>query len=118
MSKTNGMKNKVEESIKKPKEKRFSISKEDREKLDKLQAVAYSLKIQHDGIMDSIYIELERIKMRLSVMSGVPEGVERVVTFDKKNNQLVALDFVKNDVKRAKEEVKKEEEETKLATKN
>lgn len=73
-------------------QKRYSLSKEEREKVTKLQDIADSLKLQHDGMLESIFVQLERVKHRLDLTRDVPKGYSRAITFDAKTFELVVHD--------------------------
>lgn len=96
-----------------PKERRFDLSKEEKTRMAKLQEIADSLKLQHDGMVDSMAIELKKVQQRLD-LNDIPEGTERVINFDSQMFELIVTDFNKEDLKKAKEVVDKEEINKKL----
>lgn len=87
----------------KPKEKRFDLSKEERERVSKLKEGADFMKLAHDGFVDSMAIELKKAEKRLG-LSEVKKGYERIINFDSNTYQLVVVEYNQEDIEQAKKE--------------
>lgn len=90
--------------LKKPKERRYSLTSEERDKIAQMKRISDDLKLQHDALQDSMFVELEKVKLRVGLKDEiVSEKLERVVTFDPDKNELVVVDYDKKQVREARE---------------
>lgn len=89
------MPNKKEEKAEK-KTKRFSITAEERLEIEDINNVIALMRIQREGLSNSIDIALMRIRHRLGITNDkVPEGYTRTVAFDYKKFEIVVEDTPK-----------------------
>lgn len=73
--------------------KRYSILKEEREKIQNIQSVIGILALQREGLNNSINMLLMGIRMRLAIKdSDAPKGYVRSVDFDPSTYELVVTD--------------------------
>lgn len=79
-----------------PKEKRYSILKEEKEKILNIQSIIGMLALQREGLQRSIDITLMMARQRLAIKdSEAPEGYERNVSFDMEKYELIVTDVPK-----------------------
>ena len=87
--------------------KRFSLSKEEREKIQNIQSVMGILGIQREGLQHSMMLELAKARARLDIKDNeAPDGYVRNVDFDPQTYELLVRDFPKPP--EPKEKVKEE----------
>jgi hypothetical protein len=95
----------------KPITKRYSLTTEERTKVQNLQSVLGILALQSEGIRNSLMLELARTKSRNGIKENqAPEGFVRNVDFDPDKFEIVVTDIpvpekpaeVKNDPNEAK----------------
>ena len=79
-----------------PKVKRYSILKEEKEKILNIQSIIGMLALQREGLQRSIDITLMMARQRLAIKdSEAPEGYVRDVSFDMEKYELVVTDSPK-----------------------
>lgn len=78
------------------KQKRYSLSKEEREKVQNVQSVMGILALQREGLQHSLILEIAKARQRLSIReSDAPEGYIRSVDFDPNSFELIVSDIPK-----------------------
>jgi len=77
------------------KTKRFSLSKEAKEKIQNIHSVLGILALQREGLNNSMMLELARVRQTLSIEDKGPEGYARQVTFDPATYEMIVTDFPK-----------------------
>lgn len=76
--------------------KRFSLSAEERLEIEDINNVIALMRVQREGLSNSIDIALMRVRHRLGLTSNnAPEGYTRSVSFDYKTFEMVVEDTLK-----------------------
>ncbi len=76
--------------------KRFSLSKEEREKIQNIQSVMGILALEREGLNHSIGVALVGVRQRLGIGEhSAPEGFIRDITYDSNTYELVVTDIPK-----------------------
>lgn len=76
--------------------KRYSLSKEEREKIGNIQSVMGILSLLRQGMDHSLTLALMGARVRLSIKdTDAPEGHLRQVDFDSKTDELIVRDIPK-----------------------
>lgn len=85
---------------------RYTLTQEEREKIQNLQSVLGILGLQREGLNHSIMLEIARIRKRCGIQENGPEGFQRVVDFDPQKYEMVVSDLkiVKKEEKPVKDE--------------
>lgn len=88
--------------------KRYSLSDEERHKVQNIQSVMGILHLLRNGLQYSMTLEIAKVRDRLGIKeSDAPEGFERFVDMDPDKYELLVYDIKK----KTPEEIAKEKEE-------
>jgi hypothetical protein len=86
----------MSDNKKEVKTKRFSLSKDEREKVQNIHSVMGIMALQREGLQHSLMLELARARERLSIRDNeAPEGYIRNVDFDPQSYELIVRDIPK-----------------------
>jgi len=78
------------------KTKRFSLSKEERDRVQNIQSVMGILSMLRKGMDHSLTLALMETRVRLNIKdTDAPEGYVRVVDFDPNTDELIVRDVPK-----------------------
>lgn len=76
------------------KERRFSLTQEERMKIQNMQSVKGILLLELDAMNNSIMLEVMKARSRLNVNDQAPEGYVRSVDFDYDKLEIIVTDDV------------------------
>lgn len=83
---------------KKPIVKRYSLTKNEREKVGNIQSVLGILALQREGLQHSMTLALMGARQRMAIKdSDAPEGYVRSVDFDPQTDEIIVTDMPKPD---------------------
>lgn len=75
------------------KQKRYSLIKEEKEKIQNIQSVMGILALQREGLNNSLTLALMQARVRLNIKdSDAPEGFVRSVDFDSGTFEMIVTD--------------------------
>lgn len=74
-------------------QKRYSLSKQERESIGNIQSVMGIISMLRKGLDHSLTLALMQVRVRLNLKdSDAPEGYTRVVDFDPSTDELIVTD--------------------------
>lgn len=74
-------------------QKKYSLTQEEKEKIQNYQSIMAILRIQREGLASLIREEITGIRNRIGLTYQAPEGYERVIDFDPDTYEITVSDL-------------------------